>query len=281
MPQKELLSYGEAVKIFVEAELSENTFRKRIKAGLIHPTDLPEGRKRGSLYPRDEVLAAAIKKRGKSYENSKKSNASSSGIDLKPTSFAVATLADMPAIADLLESLFDARPNIERWLAWINRNPDIAYVLRSEDQIVGCGFVLPLTEQKILSILAQEVTPVTNPEEIFFYQPEVPVYLYVRSIGVLQKDVSFKQRAHWAEQLILGLTKAVISLGARGIRIEKIYGRSDTKAGERTMRLMGFTQIPTLTSHKNFCIDIATSGLEVVLRYKHALDQWRRKYEGA
>jgi hypothetical protein len=46
------------------------------------------------------------------------------------------------------------------------------------------------------------------------------------------------------------------------------------------MRDIGFTQIKTVTSHKNFVIDIPASGLEIVLRYEKALNQWRLKHSG-
>jgi hypothetical protein len=163
----------------------------------------------------------------------------------------------------------------------MERNPEISYILRSEGKVVGCGFIIPLSEEKIQSILSEEVTPLTYPDEILLYKPRGSVNLYIRSVGVLQRGVSPKQKTYWAERLILGLSKVVIDLGAKGVIIEKIYGRSDTKAGEHTMRMMGFTQIPTVTSHKNFVIDVATSGLELILRYKKALNTWRARYEGA
>ena len=279
--QEDLMTAQQAISAFIDAGLSEPTFRRRIKEGLIKG-ELPKGRQRGALYPKSQVLAAITYKKKKPQKTSRAHRRKQfEKIPLIPTTFTSAIPMDMPAIADFLETLFDSRPNVERWSAWIERNPEVAYILRSNDNVVGCGFILPLTEKKILSILAEEVTPITNPDEIFAYGPGTSLCLYVRSIGVVQRDVNPKQRTYWAERLILGLTKLVISLGARGVIIERIYGRSDTKAGERTMRILGFTQIPTITSHKNFCIDIATSGLESVIRYKHALDQWRAKHEGA
>jgi hypothetical protein len=43
---------------------------------------------------------------------------------------------------------------------------------------------------------------------------------------------------------------------------------------------MGFTQLRTTTSHKNFVINVEASGLDVILRYEKALAQWQQKYEG-
>jgi hypothetical protein len=276
--QEEMITASQAINAFRDAGLSEPTFRRRVREGKIKG-HLPEGRKRGALYPRSQVLTA-IGEAASSEESNKSKRYRLHRNDLKPAMFINATPQDMPEMADLLESLFDGRPNIERWSAWMERNPEIGYILRSDGKVVGCGLIVPLSMEKIQYILSEEVTPPTYPNEILLYEPGKPVNLYVRSIGVLQQGVSAKQRKYWAERLLLGLSKVVVGLGTKGVVIEKLYGRSDTKAGERTMRIMGFTQIPTITSHKNFVIDIATSGLELVLRYKKALNAWRARYEG-
>ena len=278
-PEEEWLTAQEAIDAFRSVGLSEPTFRRRVREKKIQQY-LPEGRKRGALYPKRQVLAALEEAAPSNVSRTEKKQ-KHRHTDIKPTIFTLATPQDMPEIADLLETLFDGRPNIEWWSAWMRRNPEIGYILRSEGRIVGCGFIFPLTEEKIQSILSEEVTPSTHPDEILLYEPGTSVNLYTRSIGVLQQGVSVKQRNYWAERLILGLTRIVISLGDRGIWINKIYGRSDTKAGEHTMRMMGFTQIPTVTSHKNFVIDVSTSGLEVILRYKKRLNNWRARHEGA
>jgi hypothetical protein len=276
--QEEMITASQAINAFRDAGLSEPTFRRRVRAGKIQG-HLPEGRKRGALYSKSQVINA-IGEATPSEASNKVKRHKAHHNDLKPALFMKATPQDMPEMADLLETLFDGRPNIERWSAWMTRNQDIGYILRSEGKVVGCGLVVPLSVEKIQSILSEEVTPPTYPHEICLYKPGEPVNLYVRSIGVLQHGVSAKQKKYWAERLILSLSKVIIDLGARGIVIEKIYGRSDTKAGERTMRIMGFTQIPTITSHKNFLIDVATSGLELIIRYKKALNSWRTRYEG-
>ncbi|HYU71567.1 MAG TPA: hypothetical protein VEL31_02710 [Ktedonobacteraceae bacterium] len=188
---------------------------------------------------------------------------------------------DMVDLAPVIEQIFDTRPDIERWSSWIRKNPDVGYMVKSEGKIVGCGFILPLTEEKILDILSKEITPPTLADDILEYKPEVPVYLYARTIGVLQNEaISIRQRRHWASVLVRHIADVVIDLGARGIVIEKIYGRSDSEEGAHLMAGMGFTQIRTVTSHKNFLIDVKSSGLEMVLRYEQALNEWRHRHGG-
>lgn len=187
---------------------------------------------------------------------------------------------DMKLVAQIIDEAFDGPPNIERWSSLIAKNPDIGYMLISEGKAVGCGFIMPLTEKKIFEIFSNEVTPATFPEDIQEYQPGSTHYLYARTICVTQKDVSTTQSRFWGGLLVRNLMKTVVGLASRGIIIKKIYGRSDTPEGLRLMHDMGFTQIRTTTTHRNFVIDTETSGLDIILQYEKMLNQWRQKHEG-
>jgi len=178
----------------------------------------------------------------------------------------------MPEIAALLETFF-SRISIEKRTAWLERNPEIAYILRSEGNIVGCAFVLPLEEQKILHILNAQIKPPTRPQDIGIYEPGKHYCLYIRSVVVLQ-SVPKPQRKHWAARLISELIREIIEFGARGIIIDKLYAQTDTKHAEHLLKLLGFTQIVSATENKNFVLDILVSGSAFALRYKRALNRW-------
>ncbi len=272
MQQEDMLTASEATNAFRDAGLSETTFRKRVKDGKIEK-HLPKGRARGALYPKAQVLAAI----GEAAKE-KKPAIRKPRYDLKPTTFRQATTQDMPEIAVLLETFYKAKISVPKRAAWIERNPESAYVLRCEDKVVGCGFIMPLTPQKIMTIFAQAVKPATLPEEILLFELGEPLHLYIRSVGVLQ-SVDKKQRTYWALRVIIGLANVVIGLGARGIVVEKLYAQGDTKAGEHALKLLGFTQITSDTHRKNFMMDIVTSGSELARRYKRALNVWRTQYE--
>jgi hypothetical protein len=267
--QQDLVTAQEAREIFTRAGLSAATFHRRVGAGLIDSI-MPQGRQRGALYPRNQVLAAI----GEKAKKPKKKRKSIS--NLKPSIFSRATPADMPDIAPLLISFYTQRISIEKRAAWIERNPDIAYMLKSEGKVVGCAFIMPLSEEKIFQILSSQVKPPTRPAEIALYEPGKHVHLYVRAVGVLQ-SVSKAQRKHWAARLIKGLARAVIQLGSKGIFIDKIYAQGDTKAGEHALRMLGFSQIEinASTSRKNYMLDVQKSGSVWAMKYKHTLNTWR------
>jgi hypothetical protein len=242
---------------------------------------LPSGRQRGAFYPADQVTAVIHSElEAKRQKQVKKRRASHSAHNLRSTAFLKATCDDTVGITDLLAAVFGGRPNPERLAQWLQRNPDIAYILKSDGNIVGCGFILPLKEEKILDILHQDTTPPTYPDEILLFEPGVPTCLYVRSVCIQQEGVSRTQRRNWGSQLVRDLMKVILDLGLRGITLERIYTRSDTPDGERLSRHMGFTEIVTSTWHRNFMIDAATSGLDAIVAYKRSLAKWRQANEG-
>ncbi len=266
---EELMTAQEAVQAFTAAGLSGPTFRRRVNEGRIDSI-LPEGRQRGALYPKSQVLAT-INEKPRKPKRRRKSTPS-----IKPSTFSLATPQDMIEIAPLLVSFYTPRIDPQKRAAWIERNPEVAFILRCEGEAVGCAFIMPLTEQKILEILSSQVKPPTRPHEILLYEPGKHTHLYVRAVGVLQ-TVSKEQRRHWAARFIKGLAKTIIDLGKKGIYIDKIYAQGDTKAGERALRSLGFAQIDlnTPTTRKNYLLDVAQSGSVFVMRYKHVLNVWR------
>lgn len=271
--EKDLMTSQEASQAFIDAGLSAPTFHRRVRNGEIESI-LLEGKQRGAMYPRNQVMAA-IRKRGEKYRRKIKKTTST-----KTSTFSQATPTDMVDIAPLLIAFYGSRISIEKRAAWIERNPEVCFMLKSEGEVVGCAFIMPLEEAKIIQILSSQVKPPTRPHEILLYEPGKHVNLYVRAVGVTQA-VSKEQRRHWAANLIARLAKAIIALGDRGVYVEKIYAQGDTKTGEKALRALGFTQIeiPAPTSRKNYMLDITQSGTPFAMKYKARLNVWRAMNE--
>ena len=259
--QRELITAQEAKRLFIQAGSSAATFYRHVQSGQIESI-LPEGRQKGAKYPKIQVLAALGKQ------------------SITPSTFSQATTADMPEMAVLLETFYKGKISVEKRSAWIERNPKVSYILRHNNQLVGCATIMPLKEEKILKILETQVKPATRPEEIYLYEPGKHYYLYARAIVVLQ-SASKRQRRHWAARLISELTEEIIKLGSMGIIIDKIYAQGDSVQGEHALRNLGFAQIDlnAPTMRKNFELDIPRSGSAFAMKYKHALNTWRMQNE--
>lgn len=264
---KDLMTAQEARDAFKNAGLSPATFHRRVNEGMIE-SFLPQGRQRGAYYPRNQVLAAIG-------QRSAKKATKPSASRIKHTTGTYATVEDMSEIALLLETLYGVKTSAKKRRTWIERNPEIVHILVSEEHIVGCAFLLPMTEDIILKSLNSEVKPAVNPDEILRYTSGTQCCLYLRSAGIMHA-VSREQFHYWTAMLILRIIRHIIDLGSRGITVDKIYAQGDAKHYQRALKLLGFVQIASpSTLHKNFMLDFSVSHEYSVVLYKQALNTWR------
>jgi hypothetical protein len=280
---EEYISFQEIIKIVFDAGFSEPTFRRLVHDGKIRKR-VPPGRKRGAVYSRQDavhVLDQKQQQNAKSRRTAKPTKQSQRDTTpLVSSVFRKATLDDIPELCALVGEVFDATPIVERWSAWVRRNPDIAYILRSESGVVGAAMLMPHTLEKIESILREEVTPSTLPDEVLEFVPGGPsVDIYIRSVCVRQQGVPLRQRRVWGGQLTRGLYRTIVGLGTQGIVLNSLYSRSDTVDGRRMLHHLGMTRIISCTSHHNYMVDVSTSGLDMITLYKQALSEWRKKHQ--
>lgn len=195
--------------------------------------------------------------------------------------FAKAKKEDMKAIIELTKLLFGLRgtvqDSVERRSRWIEKNPDILYVLKVDGQIIGYAIFLALKPEKIKRILdEEEFSQDLKAEDIETFEPGKPAHVYFMGIGV-NTNMSKSERRIYGARLISGLQSALIDLGKRGIEIEAFYARSDTPDGIRLMRHMGLTEIPSKTDKRNFVLKVEESGIPFIIDYKQALQQAKSK----
>ena len=103
-------------------------------------------------------------------------------------------------------------------------------------------------------------------------------HLYLRTVGI-EPAVSRLEKRVWGSRIVANLIKIIIELGKRGIDIRTITARSETPDGIRLLKHMGFTEIPSITNHRNFVIDVATSGIPAIKEYKLALARYKAENE--
>lgn len=252
------LSAKEAIE---ELGITEGTFYSYIRKGTLHK-HTPPGKKY-SLYSRQEVKHLADELKG---------FISPSKEQHKVAIVSRGTVEDMPETGTLIEAIFGTYPNLERWSKWIEKNPEIFYLMRHEDKVVGCAFIMPLAKQRIDDILAHEITPPIEAKEIGLYTPGETVHLYIRTVGI-DPTVSHEQKRVWGARIVTRLIRLIEDLGKRGIYIQTITSRSETKDGINLLRHFGFTEIETVTSSRNFVIDVKQSGIPFIMKYKRALNQ--------
>jgi hypothetical protein len=173
----------------------------------------------------------------------------------------------------LSDAIFGGHIDIDRQMAWLKRNPDIAYIVKSEGKVVGYAIVLPLKPEKIAKLLREEeYTTELEADEIQLFEPGVPLHLYGGAIGVLP-GISLAEKRVYGARLVGGLIDTLIELGKKGIVIASFTARSTKPDGIRLLRNIGFTQIESITEKKDFVLDVELSGAREVMQYKLALKE--------
>src|SRR5260370_37642660 len=95
-------------------------------------------------------------------------------------------------------------------------------------------------------------------------------------IGTLQ-NVSRGQKREWGAALLRGTFGLLENFGHRGVVIRSIKAHSNTPDGVRMMRHLGFTETEaTIPNMRDFVIDVATSGIPFIMRYKEAFAAWQK-----
>lgn len=183
-------------------------------------------------------------------------------------------IKDLKASVELTRILFGLRDSEEatlaRRLTWVRKNPEILYVLKSEEQVIGYAIILPLKREKVENILngkaySQEV----NAEEIEEFKPGKPLDIYLMGIGVTP-GLGIAEKRTYGARLIAGLMGVIIDLGKRGVTIRTLFARSDTPDGIRILK-QGFTEVASVTHTRNFIINVEESGVPIIQEYKEAL----------
>jgi hypothetical protein len=101
--------------------------------------------------------------------------------------FVKATIEDMPEAVALAAEVFGGLNTIpvEKRIAWLRENPDIDYLLKQGDQLMGCLILVPLRPEMIEDLLtvkwyAKDLTA----DDILTHEPQTPIDIYGMAIGV-------------------------------------------------------------------------------------------------
>ena len=222
---------------------------------------IPPGKKQG-VYRRDQVnqLARDLKVFIVTRSEGK-------------TLFEKATKEDVPACIQIGTASY---PNIqqpvtslETRLAWFNKNPDMYYIVRHGEEIVGYTTIIPMKEEKIKAILEnKEYLADVKPEDIEEFAPGKELYVYISTMRT-KPGISKTEKRAYGVRLIGGLITTIMEMIKRGVNIKTLYSRSETVDGIRVLKHMGFTEIPSTTYYKNYMLRIEEEGKQLWEKYEN------------
>ncbi len=203
--------------------------------------------------------------------------------------FAPAAEVDIPACIELNRSLFTASTKednetlLERWTSWLQKNPEVVYVLKRNEEVIGIATVLPFKpkSKKFEQILMGDVSILLgdvdiSAKDIEEYKAGNHVQLYIAEIGV-RPSLDKNLRSKYGAKLISKFMEAVANLGKRGVVIENITAVGATKSGVKLLQHFGFSEIIfPRPDTRVFTLNMKESGARISRTYREALQNFQQ-----
>ena len=190
------------------------------------------------------------------------------------STFDVAQEEDMQGITDLGIELFgkSGAPNYETRLAQYRANPEIFYILKQDDLLVGYLAMFPLKHEaieRIMSGVAESTfrTGVLVPENITQFESGEADELFML-IGVRQ-DLK-KSRLYGARLISEGIG-VMEQFARRGIVIKRLYATSRTRDGIKLSKDLCFKQVTPVAEEDDllrFELDLETCSNPLFQKYQ-------------
>lgn len=200
------------------------------------------------------------------------------------TLFEKAQETDIAGITDLCIELFgkNGTANYETRLAQYHTNPDIFYVLRQDELIVGYIGIFPLKHKAIESIMsgvseANFRTGILSPENITPFIPGETEEAFL-VIGARQ---GVNRSTVYGARTISGGIEVFENLARRGVILKRLYGTSRTRDGIRIAKGLGFKQINPIAEEDDllrFELDLETTKSPLFKKYQRIVRQVSSKF---
>lgn len=201
------------------------------------------------------------------------------------TLFEKAQEEDIEGITNLCIELFgkNGTANYETRLAQYKANPDIFYVLRQDELIVGYIGLYPLKHEAIETIMSgvEEANFRTNilaPQNIAPFEPGKSEEVFV-VIGARQ---GVKHSTTYGMRLISGGLEVIENFARKGIIIKRLYATSRTQDGICIIKGSGFRQVNPAHEEDDllrFEYDLEKSETPILKKYHRIVKRVTNKEE--
>jgi hypothetical protein len=202
------------------------------------------------------------------------------------TSFTVVSAEDVPNCILLNKELFheieddDNTLLSEKWTKWIQKNPEVVYVLKRDQDVIGIFAMLPFqpNSEKLKEVLSADTSILLGDvditaEDLQEYNAGIRVQLYFAEIGI-KPSLDKTLRRKYGARLISKSIDVVVNLGSKGVVIENIVAVGASKSGVRLLQHFGFSEMVFHRSDtRMFELDMMKSGAPVAVNYRKALKE--------
>jgi len=173
--------------------------------------------------------------------------------------FSKATEKDIRGIYEVALSLWGTQGTYpyEQRLARYKKNPDIYYVLKYTDIVVGFSTLMPITPRSVDEIeeTGKPGYEVISLDDILPFTTEEPIEYLFLEIAVRDDVPKPKQ---YAMHLISGTLNEIEDFARKGVTFKKLWATSRTTNGIDISRKLGFTEKPLPPNGETLVFELDT-----------------------
>jgi hypothetical protein len=257
-PPKNYLTAGEVKKLL---GITDGMLYNFIDNGALKRV-IPPGRKQG-VYHRSQVEQLA-----------RDLQVFISTRDEDRTTFRRARKDDIPKYIAIGAASYPITPQQERTIiekhqCWLDKNPNLYFVIEHDNEIVGYTSIIPLKPKKIKEILdSKEPAMDVTVDEIEDFKPGRPLHIYIATMRT-KPNISKTQKRAYGTRLLGGLITTIVDMLENDINIHTLYAKSETVDGIRALKHMEFVEIPSVTDSKNYILELGKEyGKAAIKKYK-------------
>lgn len=196
--------------------------------------------------------------------------------------FSKATLEDIQEEYDLATLLFgSATHGIETRQAWLEKNPDIDFIVRDHGRLVAFINILPVKHETIMRFMDGDIRGWEIPtDDLLQFDPGSTVECIVMSIGT-SPEINPLRRAQAGAKLISGILELLNGLAQQRVTVSKLYATSSTPTGIAILKNSGFKEIGHMGKRVKFALEPLLSDSIVFSEYKKEMSSEQHPHKRA
>lgn len=188
--------------------------------------------------------------------------------------FTKATGEDAREEIELSEFIFEkAVHDIPTHQEWLKKNPDIDFILRENERLVGYINMYPMKQQAIEQFMSGRVRGwELSVDDLLPYTPHSQVECIIMDIATTP-EAPKQQRVQFGARLISGLIDFIFSLAKQHIIITKFHAIGSTPTGIAILRNADFQELWRKNKRVAFELDVMKSNLPLAQSYRQVLER--------
>jgi hypothetical protein len=260
--RKMIKNYYTAKEAQQRLGVDENSFYYMIRTGKIKKV-VPPGKKQG-VYPKSQIDKLAREMLAfMTYDEDQ-------GIQFMK----VSTQDDIQEEYELASLMFgNAVHDIPTRKAWLEKNPDIDFILRDHGRLVGFINLLPAKHETITRFMEGEIRGwEISSDDVLPFTSGSRLECIIMGMATTP-DVDITRRTYYGRRIIIGIMELFQELAQKDVIITKFYATSATPTGISVMRNAGFSEIKHIGKRIAFELDTMTSDAWIAREYRQMIRQ--------